>query len=111
MKNESKKEIQLTKDQYLALAKIVYLGNWMANAQRTGAPGDPRLEEYENLSDYIFSLAPEFGFSENLEDELKFFGKGEEPTEVHRLNEEYDAEILTHAQGFPKNQILAPKKI
>ena len=40
-------KIHITKKQYESLAKIVYLGNWMANANRDGSPEDPHLLEYE----------------------------------------------------------------
>ena len=33
MKEENKKSIEFTKEQFLALMKNVYLGNWMANAK------------------------------------------------------------------------------
>ncbi len=93
MKSKDKKEIWLTKSQYLALAKVVYLGNWMANAQRTGSREDPHMREYEEISDYIFSLAKDFGFSKSLEHDLECNEHGE-TTEVNRLHEEYDEENL-----------------
>lgn len=86
-------KINLTKNQYKSLAKAVYLGNWMANAQRTGQEGDSRLKEYEAISDYIFSLAPEFGFSKDFEHELEC-GDHNKTTEVSRLHEEYDEQTF-----------------
>jgi len=93
MKNQDKKEIQLTKDQYLALAKTVYLGNWMANAQRTGASNNPHMKEYEKITNYIFSLAPEFGFPKTFEHDLECDEHGK-TTEVNHLHEEYDEETF-----------------
>lgn len=93
MKNKDKKIIELTKEQYLTLAKLAYLGNWMANAQRTGQEGDPNFEEYESMSDYIFSLAPTFDFSKDLEHELEC-GNHEETTEVSKIHEEYDEQTF-----------------
>ena len=93
MKNQDEKEIQLTKDQYLALAKVVYLGNWMANAQRTGQKNDPNMEEYEGIADYIFSLAPQFDFPKTFEHDLECDEHGK-TTEVNRLHEEYDEETF-----------------
>ncbi len=87
-------KINLTKKQYQALAKTVYLGNWMANAHRTGREGDERLEEYNKISDYIFSLAPEFGFSEHYEHDLEHNDEEGFNTEVSRLYEEYDEEAF-----------------
>ena len=37
-------EIKLTKEQYENLIKLVYLGNWMINAIRSGAEGDEQIE-------------------------------------------------------------------
>lgn len=86
-------KINITKKQYESLAKIVYLGNWMANAQRTGSPEDLRLKEYEEISEFIFSLAPQFGLSEQYEYELEF-SDSDDITEVSRLHEEYDEEMF-----------------
>lgn len=92
MKNQNKNSIELTKEQYLVLAKAVYLGNWMANAHRDGSPEDPHFKEYQKITDYIFSLAPKFGFPKTLEHELEY---GEiENTEVERLHEEYDEQTF-----------------
>jgi hypothetical protein len=86
-------KINLTKKQYEILAKTVYLGNWMANAHRTGAPDDPHMREYDDIADYIFSLAPEFGFSKNFEHDMVCDEHGK-TTEVSRLHEEYDEEAF-----------------
>ena len=86
-------KIDLTKKQYETLAKAVYLGNWMVNASRGGRGDEPCIEEYNDISDYIFSLAPEFGFSKHFEHELEC-GDHKETTEVSRLHEEYDQEIF-----------------
>ena len=86
-------KIDLTKKQYETLAKTVYLGNWMANAQRDGSQNDPHMKEYQEIADYIFSLAPEFGFSEHFEYDLEY-GDGKKMTEVSRLHEEYDEESM-----------------
>ena len=93
---DGKQNILFTREQYRALLKAVYLGNWMANAYR----GDDALAEYESISDYIFSLAPLFGLAKYIDQEeaehghyepTRFF---EESTGVHRLHHEYDEESL-----------------
>ena len=86
-------KINLTKKQYEALAKIIYLGNWMANANRTGSKDDPHMKEYKEITDYIFSLAPEFGFPETFEHDLECDEHGK-TTEVNHLHEEYDEETF-----------------
>ena len=93
-----KTNIELTKKQYLALLKAVYLGNWMANANRNGSPEDPQMSEYENIENYIFSLAPQFGFekymSHEADDSEAFYPTNafENETKVHDLHDEYDEE-------------------
>ena len=85
-------KIELTKEQYLNLLKLVYLGEWMANAHRT----EDRIEKYENSLSQIFSYAKEFGFNDYADDEEvgdnKIYPtrKFEEETDVHKLHEEYD---------------------
>lgn len=91
-------KIELTKKQYLALLKAVYLGNWMANANRTGSPEDPHVEEYEAISDYVFSVAPQFGFEKYVShekgDDTHYYPTNdfEEGADVHKLHAEYDDE-------------------
>ena len=99
MKQE-KQKIELTKEQFLTLMKVVYLGNWMANANRTGGKDDPNVKEYEEISDYIFSLASRFDLekyiSHEAEDGDKYFltNEFEEKTDVKRLHEDYDEETF-----------------
>lgn len=78
------------------MLKLVYLGNWLANAQRDGSLENPQKEEYEKLEDYIFSFAKQFGLDEWVDDENAAEGKFfptrefEEGTDVQELIEEYD---------------------
>ncbi len=94
---DGKQNIPFTREQYRALLKAVYLGNWMANAHR--GP-EEALAEYERISDYVFSLAPLFGLAKYIDqreaehghyDPTRFF---EESAGVHRLHHEYDEEVL-----------------
>lgn len=88
--------VSFTKKQFKSLMKVVYLGNWMANAHRT----DDKKKEYEGIENYIFSLAPQFGFDQYVHHE-KSDGKHyyptsdfEEGTDVHILHEAYDEETF-----------------
>ncbi len=89
-------QIELSKAQFLTLLKLVYLGNWMANAHRDGSAEDPHEPEYEAGEDFVFSLAKQFGLDEYVDDEERRRGKFyptrkfEEETDVHLLHEEYD---------------------
>src|SRR3989344_1830579 len=97
---KSTNKIEFTKEQFKALLKLVYLGNWLANAQRDGSNENPNLEEYEAIENYIFSFAKQFGLSEYVDDEEAAKGKFyptrvfEEETDIQKLIEEYDEEIF-----------------
>lgn len=73
----------------------MYLGNWMANAQR-GEGGEETIPEYEDMEDFIFSHAKAFGLGAWVDDELKDQGKYypsrefEEDSGVRELIEAYD---------------------
>ena len=89
-------KIEFSKEQFLALMKTVYLGNWLANAIRT----DDKYKDYEAMEDYIFSFAKEAGFDRYVNHEPKdgdryyptsYF---EEETDVDILKDEYDDELF-----------------
>ena len=98
MEKENKKSIEFTKDQFSTLMKIVYLGNWIANANRSGRPEDPQIKEYEKMEDYIFSLAAQFSLDKYVDHEPsdgeRYFPTGlfEDETDVNKLHDEYDEE-------------------
>lgn len=94
--NKNQSSITLSRKQFLALLKAVYLGNWMANAYRT----ENFKKDYESIENYIFSLAPQFGFDRYMDHEesdgdtyypTSYF---EEETDVHKVHEEYDEETM-----------------
>lgn len=97
---KSTNKIELTKEQFEALLKLVYLGNWLANANRDGSNENPHLEEYEKIENYIFSFAEQFGLDEYVDEEEAEKGKFyptrlfEEETDVQKLIEEYDEETF-----------------
>jgi hypothetical protein len=94
MKN--KKSIEFSKEQFFTLMKMVYLGNWMVNANRDGSKEDPHIKEYEKMEDYIFSLAPQFDWDKYMDhgstDGDRYFPSRlfEEGTDVNKLQREYD---------------------
>lgn len=87
--------LELSPSQFKTLLKLVYLGNWMANAQRGEGDVDTILE-YEDMEDFIFSHTKAFGLGEWVDDELKDEGKYfpsrkfEEESGVRELIDEYD---------------------
>lgn len=96
-KQEDKKQaIIFTRKQFQALLKTVYLGNWMANANRV----HDMQKDYESTEDYIFSKASRFGLERYVDHEesdgeryypTSYF---EEETDVNKLHEEYDEETM-----------------
>lgn len=94
------RKIELTREQFLTLLKLVYLGNWMANAHRTGSAEDPQKKDYEDIEHLIFSYAKKFGFDRYVDDEDGIEGRFyptsyfEEETDVDDLHQEYDEETF-----------------
>jgi len=56
-------KITLTKEQYEILMRLVYLGNWVINGDRT----EDRLGEYDKVENEIYSQAGTFGLSDLVE--------------------------------------------
>lgn len=86
-------EIKLTKEQYENLIKIIHLGDWMANAIHDGSKEDPTDEKLEEIEDYIYSFAKEFGlenFIEYDEKHKKYFPTNELDELVQKYIDEYD---------------------
>lgn len=92
-------EIKLTKEQYENLIKLVYLGNWMVNAIRSGAPGDERIKKYDEIEQYIFSFAKDAGLEKYIEFDKEFnqffpTREFEEDPELEQYRQDYDNEIF-----------------
>lgn len=86
-------KINITKKQYEDLLKLVYLGNWVANANRV----DDVLQHFEDLESYIFSHAKEYGLEKyadtDEEDGITYPTRQfEEGTDVQKLIDEYGDE-------------------
>jgi hypothetical protein len=87
-------KINFTKKQYEDLLRLVYLGNWMANAHRVRN----RIEKFNELESHIFSHAEDFGMERWADTDdpdttypTRYF---EEESGVEELREEYDGEIF-----------------
>src|SRR4030067_758701 len=88
-------EIKFTKEQYETLIKLVYLGYWMIKSTH----GDEEAEKFEEIEQYIFSLAKDFKL-ENYIRHNKEFDKYfptiefEEESKVEKYISEYNDGIL-----------------
>jgi len=92
-------EIKLTREQYENLLKLIYLGNWMINAIRSGAEGDERIKKYDEIEQYIFSFAKEAGLEKYIKFDKEcneFFPtwKFEFETDIEQYRQEHDNEIF-----------------
>ena len=85
-------KINFTKKQFEVLLKAMYMGNWMANAHRTGRKGDERIKKYDELEKYLLSFAKEFGLEKYVDDEDdEIYPSGElEESEVDGIIDEYN---------------------
>jgi hypothetical protein len=56
-------KITLTKEQFEILMRMVYLGNWVVNGDRT----EGRYEDYDKVENILFSQADKFGLADLVE--------------------------------------------
>ena len=83
-------KIEFTQEQYEALLKIVYLGNWMASSTK-----ETPEREYENIEQYILSFAKDFNLEKfvGFDQKQKSYYPSEEfenSTDVVQLIDAYD---------------------
>jgi hypothetical protein len=57
-------KVEFSPDQFKSLMELVYLGEWMANAIRLP---DEHVEQFEEVQQYVFSLAGRFGLGGAVE--------------------------------------------
>lgn len=97
-KNNQMNAIVLTKEQFLSLAKVVYLGNWLANANGVDDTDIPRKKEYDDIQDYVFAQAHKFGFGDKLEHVLEYdteWTKNHDSlSPLHEVIDEYNEEMF-----------------
>ncbi len=89
-------KINFTKKQFEVLLKLVYMGNWVANAHRTDREDDKRIEKYEEMQKYLLSFAKEFGLEKyvDIDDEKMYPSRELEEDETDELIDEYDNETF-----------------
>lgn len=94
-------DVHLTKKQIIYLVKLVYLGNWIVNAFRAGSAGSEPIDDFEQMTQYIFELAGQAGLSDYIEyDEEagRFFPTLtlEDESDVAKYRRQYDEETFWH---------------
>lgn len=87
-------KINLTKKQYRSLIDLMYMGDMMVNGIRT----TDRVEEYEELREYIYSFAKQMGYDNIIEydkkDNKHYETRDYETGKVEEYIEDYDNEIF-----------------
>ena len=94
-------DLHLNKKQITLLVKLVYLGNWIINAFRTGPAEEESDDGFEQVTQYIFEIAGHAGISEYIEyDEQagRFFPTFtlEDESDVAEYKRQYDEETFWH---------------
>lgn len=87
-----KQSIELTKEQFEALLKSAYIGNWMINAHRITP-----IKKYEDILFHIFSYASKFGLDHFVDSENSTIypsGTFEEDPEILEFIDDYDNNTL-----------------
>jgi len=92
-------EIKFTKEQYENLMKLCYLGNWMANAIHVGNVEDPKIKKFDDIEQYIYSFAKEFGFGDLVEYDKKYkeyfpTREFDEDPELEEIRNNYEGEAF-----------------
>lgn len=85
--------IEFTKDQLKQLLQLSYLGNWLANAHRTGEKDDPRVGKFDKLLSVLLSYAPDAGVPQWVDEKGRTPKPAqtlEDNAEIVQLIEEYD---------------------
>ncbi|HEV8052624.1 MAG TPA: hypothetical protein VGP47_09015 [Parachlamydiaceae bacterium] len=83
--------IKFTKDQFEALLKLVYIGNWVINAGRT----TDTIKEFNELDKYLFSKTSLFGLEELSDEEEPCYPTGDfESGEVRDHIDNYNAQTF-----------------
>jgi hypothetical protein len=84
--------MEITKEQYKTLLKLMYCGEWVLNSYKTGE--DKVSQETDKFEQFIFSYAKEFKLEKWIEydDQLKkYFPTQEMETALHRYIDTYNA--------------------
>lgn len=99
-------DIKFTKEQFEALLKMAYLGNWVINAHRI----DDIIEEFNEMEEYLFSKTALFGLEKYSDSQNPSFPSSNfEASAVQEYLDEYDNETFWDelAERMAVRQILS----
>jgi hypothetical protein len=84
--------IELTKDQYEILLKLMYCGEWVLNSHKTSE--DKAYKETDKFEQHIFSYAKEFKMDKLIEydnEEKKYYPTALMEDNIHKYIDMYNA--------------------
>ena len=84
--------IELSKEQYKSLVKLVMAGNWLINSHRAG---DEIIAEFDELEQYIFSLSRQFDANDIIE--------YDEEDDKYYPSIDLEEEIMEHSTKYDNN--------
>lgn len=82
--------IDLSKEQYLKLVRLVLAGNWLVNSHRTG---EEIIEEYEKIEQHILSFYRRYDAEDTItfdEEYSRYYPTKELEAEIMELSDDYD---------------------
>lgn len=88
-------KIDLTKDQYLKLLELIYIGDWVLNSYTVGEREDTK--EYQVATQKFFSYAKEFGYEVLVDEhsgEYEVSRKFEDESQAYTYLNQYDNEVF-----------------
>lgn len=86
-------KIEFTTEQFGDFLKIIYLGNWLANAIHNDSKSDPRDKKFDAIENHIFSLANDCGWGDYIEydeEQKRYFPNNKFDELVHKYIDDYD---------------------
>ncbi len=86
-------KFEFNKEEFESLMKLVYWGNWMANANKSG----DKIDKYEFVKNKVFLKADEVGLGDYISTkngEIHVTQKFEEETDINEIHDEYDEDTF-----------------
>jgi hypothetical protein len=86
-------KIDLNKEQYISLMKLIYLGEYMANGMKTD---EDFYEEFAEIEQYVYSLAKDFGCEDLIQkDQDGYFPKPLFEEDMEEIISEYEEDFFS----------------
>lgn len=88
-------KINFTKKQFRVLLDLLFAGEYVINSHRVP---DEIIKEYEDINQYVYSFAKQFGYEDLIEFDKEFNmffeTRKHDESKIHELISEYDNEVF-----------------